>query len=114
MANVTRSPIIGYKIAIVNGANLNNPEHYVDASKRLNRAIRKARIMRMSNSNVMLFGVRQDGTNFAVSLKKPKWEVPTGNGCNSHFIVMPADHEAAVNVARAARKAVAREIRMEA
>jgi hypothetical protein len=63
------SPIVGYKIAIVNNANLENPEHYVYASKRLMRAVRKARAMIGSHKYIQLFGVKQDGTHFPVSLK---------------------------------------------
>jgi hypothetical protein len=86
------SPIIGFKIAIVNGADLNReykliapavideesqqvliPEvkerQWVRASKRQMRAVRKARTMIGSHKNVMLFGERKDGTHFPVSLK---------------------------------------------
>jgi CRISPR/Cas system-associated protein endoribonuclease Cas2 len=85
------SPIIGYKIAIVNGADLNNefkllvPEEkdeegnvtkaevkerqFVRASKRQMRAVRKARTMIGSYKNVMLFGERKDGTHFPVTLR---------------------------------------------
>lgn len=108
-----KSPTIGYKIAIRSGADLNNEEHYVFASKRQNRAIRKARLMRTSNRDVMLFGVRKDGTTFPVSLKQPKWEVPKGNGLNSQYIVMPADFESQANTMREARRAQAAYIRSQ-
>jgi hypothetical protein len=88
----TKSPVMGYKIAIVNNANLNQqyvviqpavydeegkvitPEksvqQFVYASKRLMRAVRKARTMLGSYKYIQLFGQRQDGSHFPVSLKK--------------------------------------------
>jgi hypothetical protein len=129
MASATKSPIVGYKIAVRSGANLNQQEiqvsvdndgkpimqrQYEVASKRLNRAIRKARLLRMGNNNVMLFGIRADGTHFPVSLKQVKWEVPKGFGCNSWPIVEPADVVKQAQVMRAYQKVMADEIRKEA
>jgi hypothetical protein len=85
------SPVVGYKIAIVNNADLHNqnkvitpavigedgevttPEktqqQFVWASKRLMRAVRKARTMLGSHKHIQLFGMKKDGTHFPVSLK---------------------------------------------
>ena len=69
-----QSPVVGFKIAIVNNANLgseyvNEVRQYVKASKRQARAIRKARLMGGRDKNIVLFGERQDGTHFPVSLR---------------------------------------------
>jgi hypothetical protein len=80
-----QSPVVGFKIAIVNNADLHNeykvvkaptaerPEvterQFVRASKRQARAIRKARLMGGRDKNIVLFGERQDGTHFPVSLR---------------------------------------------
>ena len=69
-----QSPVVGFKIAIVNNANLGNEyvnevRQYVKASKRQARAIRKARLMGGRDKNIVLFGERKDGTHFPVSLR---------------------------------------------
>jgi hypothetical protein len=85
------SPVVGYKIAIVNNADLHNQnkvitpavfnddgemieaartqQQFVWASKRLMRAVRKARAMIGSHKHIQLFGMKKDGTHFPVSLK---------------------------------------------
>jgi hypothetical protein len=88
-----KSPVVGYKIAIVNNADLNNQfkviapavideesqevlipqktqQQFVYASKRMMRAVRKARTMLGSHKHVQLFGMRKDGTHFPVSLRR--------------------------------------------
>lgn len=89
------SPVVGYKIALVNGADLSEEfktispavlddegkvvreavvvKQYERASIRQMRAIRKARRMKQQNGNVILFGARKDGTHFPVSLKTRSW-----------------------------------------
>lgn len=91
MRHAEQSPVVGYKIAIVSGADLRNefkvisPEvkdeegnvtqqevkerQFIFASKRQMRAVRKARKLIGSHKSVMLFGQRKDGTHFPVSLK---------------------------------------------
>lgn len=92
MHKPTQSPVIGYKIAIVNGADLNREfrmvapavideesqeilipakmeQQFVRASKRQMRAVRKARTMMNHQRNILLFGERKDGTHFPISLK---------------------------------------------
>lgn len=105
---------IGYKIAIVNNANLADSTQFVTASKRLSRAINKARLLSMGNRAIMLFGERQDGTHFPVSLKKTKWEVPKGNGCNSWAIAEPGDIAKQAQFMRAHQNVVADRIRANA
>ena len=78
-----------HKIAIVNNADLNNPEHFVVASQRVSRAIRKARIMKQQNGHVILFQYNSRTNNhYPISLKKvglPEW-VKKSNGMNGTFI----------------------------
>lgn len=91
MEKLNSSPVIGYKIALVHGADLSSefktikpamlgedgevlvPEvkekQFEKASIRQMRAVRKARKMKQQNGNVMLFGYRKDGTHFPISLK---------------------------------------------
>jgi hypothetical protein len=69
------SPVIGYKIAVINNANLNSEfvnevRQFVRASKRQMRAVRKARLMGGRNQGIQLFGERKDGTHFPVSLRQ--------------------------------------------
>lgn len=106
MERSNRSPVMTYKIALVNNANLN--QVYVDvpgtaqdaimdedgvtvlkaavparqikqfeyASKRLQRAIRKARkIAQAGNRAVMLFCQRENGQHFPVNYRKPQFEM---------------------------------------
>ena len=68
------SPVMAYKISIVNGANLNQVEvngkvQFVRASKRLSRAMRKAREMAKTSANIMLFGQRENGEHFPITYR---------------------------------------------
>lgn len=103
MERSNRSPVMTYKIALVNNANLTEqfvvhregraafidangvevpaiPEVSVKqfeyASKRLQRAIRKARkIAQAGNRAVMLFCQRENGQHFPVNYRKPQFEM---------------------------------------
>lgn len=73
-----KSRVMGYKIAIVNNANLSEQmvgevRQFEYASKRLQRAIRKARKMaRDGYKNVVLFGQRENGEHFPISYRKTR------------------------------------------
>jgi hypothetical protein len=79
----SRSPVMGYKIALVNNANLNNQfvgeppvKQFEYASKRLSRAIRKARALaKAGNRSVMLFCVRENGQHFPINYRKAQYEM---------------------------------------
>jgi hypothetical protein len=101
MSNTSsQSPVKVHKIALVNGANLNEQfvvikpaeaeiregdmilqrahpavlrKQFEFASKRRPRAIRKAR--KMGRAAVMLFAMREDGTHFPISIKQRQVEV---------------------------------------
>lgn len=107
-----KSPVLGYKIALVNNANLNQqyvitqpavpeqrfedgtlampaiPEKSVKqfeyASKRLMRAIRKARkLAQAGNRSIMLFCQRENGQHFPINYRKKQFtsqELSLGHG----------------------------------
>jgi len=81
-----------HKIAIVNNADLNNEEHYVKASARVSRAIRKARIMKMQNGHVMLFQYNdRTGNHYPISIRKvglPEY-IKKSIGLNSFYAGIP-------------------------
>lgn len=74
------------RIAIVNNAELDNADHWVPCSVRMTRAIRKARQLKVSNHNVMLFSIDEQGNRHPVSLRKPRYNPPKGFGVNSHSV----------------------------
>jgi DNA-binding protein len=106
MERSNKSPVMGYKIAIVNNANMQTqfvnvpgsgreevrdaesgeivtpgiPEKQVKqfeyASKRLSRAIRKARkLAQAGNRSIMLFCVRENGEHFPINYRKSQYEL---------------------------------------
>jgi hypothetical protein len=101
-----RSAVMGYKIALVNNANLNQMyvnvpgtevmetrdeetgeivtpyvppktiQQFEYASKRLSRAIRKARALaKAGNRSIMLFCVRENGQHFPINYRKQQYEM---------------------------------------
>ncbi len=78
-----------HKIALISGADLNNADQYVVASKRLSRAIRKARAIRVSNPNVILFRIDELGVKRPISLKRQNPPRLRDNNCNAPIIGLP-------------------------
>jgi hypothetical protein len=120
MARSNQSPVMGYKIALVNGANLNQQyvevpgtakeevkdeagnvtspaipaklvKQFENASKRQPRAIRKARKMMMAGHKaVMLFGQRENGEHFPVSIRKTREHKPMESRPSSRLYLSQA------------------------
>lgn len=93
MSKINQYPVMGYKISVVNGANLNQVEvngviQFIYASKRLSRAIRKARLMSATSPNIMLFGQRENGEHFPVSYRNTAKPMFTGNTPHSSRVMV--------------------------